>query len=120
MAMRRGAVTAADLAGGGADMVPLYHRVYVVLLQRITGGSFPDGSPMPGEDELAAGFGVSRVTIRKAIERLEREGLVLRQRGRGTFPLPPRDGARQAQNRLLRDQISLAARTRARGSRRRR
>jgi len=112
MAMRRGAAVAAELSGGGADMVPLYHRIYVVLLQKLTDGSYPEGHAMPGEDELAAGFGVSRVTIRKAIERLEREGLVLRQRGRGTFPLSPRDGAHPAQNRILRDQISLAARTR--------
>ncbi|MFO0292889.1 MAG: GntR family transcriptional regulator [Rhodospirillales bacterium] len=112
MAMRRGAAVAAELSGGGADMVPLYHRIYVVLLQKLTDGSYPEGRAMPGEDELAIDFGVSRVTIRKAIERLEREGLVLRQRGRGTFPLPPRDGARPAQNRILRDQISLAARTR--------
>lgn len=112
MTMRRGVAAAAGLSGGGADMVPLYHRVYVVLLQKITDGSYPEGNPMPGEDELAAAFGVSRVTIRKAIERLEREGLVLRQRGRGTFPLARQDGARPQQNRMLRDQISLAARTR--------
>jgi GntR family transcriptional regulator len=112
MSIRRASVNAAEISGGGADMVPLYHRVYVILLQKITDGSFPEGRPMPGEDELALGFGVSRVTIRKAIERLGREGLVLRQRGRGTFPLAPRDGARQGGSRLLRDQISLAARTR--------
>jgi GntR family transcriptional regulator len=110
MAMRRGAAVAAELSGGGADMVPLYHRIYVVLLQKLTDGSYPEGRAMPGEDELAIDFGVSRVTIRKAIERLEREGLV---RGAGApARRPPRPPPRPAQNRILRDQISLAARTR--------
>lgn len=94
------------------DVIPLYHRVYVILLQKITDGSYPAGNPIPSEDELAEAFGVSRVTIRKAMDRLEREGRVLRQRGRGTFPLTPEGTGSQPNNALLKNQLSLARKTR--------
>ena len=51
-------------------------------------------------------FGVSRVTIRKAMDRLEREGRVLRQRGRGTFPQKPSAEADKAANQLLGELVS--------------
>ena len=75
------------------DPTPLYHRIYMVLREGILDGRFPPDRAMPSEVELARQFSVSRITIRKAFERLEREGLILRQRGRGTFPKPP--GGRQ-------------------------
>ncbi len=46
---------------------------------------------MPPERDLAAEFGVARNTVRRAVEALERDGMVLRQVGRGTF-VSPRDG----------------------------
>ncbi len=95
----------------GSDVVPLYHRVYVILLQKLTDGSYPVGQAMPSEDELAAGFNVSRVTIRKAMERLEHEGRIVRQRGRGTFPLALQPSAQEHENRFMRSQISLAQKT---------
>ncbi len=64
---------------------PKYHQVYLVLRQQIRDGDFGDGAPMPGELELGRKFGVSRITVRKALERLEREGAIDRHRGRGTF-----------------------------------
>jgi GntR family transcriptional regulator len=68
--------------------VPLYHQLETVLAQRIEGGSY--GGGLPGELELAAEFDVSRGTVRQALERLTRRGLITRQRGRGSFvsPLP--------------------------------
>ena len=74
-------------------------------------GSYPQGESLPSEDELALRFGVSRVTIRKAMERLEREGRVLRQRGRGTFPQPQTELPGNAGNLLLNNYVSLARRT---------
>lgn len=108
---RSEAGAAVDLSSPARDVVPLYHRIYVILLQKISDGSYPSGEPMPSEDDLAVSFGVSRVTIRKAMERLEREGRVLRQRGRGTFPQPPAIEAAAAASPLLSNQISLARRT---------
>lgn len=71
------------------DPTPLYHRVYLVLREQILDRKFDPTNSMPSENELASAFNVSRVTLRKTMERLEREGLVLRQRGRGTFAVPP-------------------------------
>ena len=100
-----------DVSMRGPDVVPLYHRIYVVLRQKVTDGSFPSGESMPSEDELAVSFGVSRVTIRKAMERLEREGLVLRQRGRGTYPQLPALAPGEVGTQLLSNQISLGRKT---------
>lgn len=94
------------------DVIPLYHRVYVILLQKILDGSYPVGASMPSEDELGEAFGVSRVTIRKAMDRLEREGRIVRQRGRGTFPQPPAQKGKKLASPLLKTQLSLAKKTR--------
>jgi len=71
------------------DPTPLYHRIYLVLREQILDRKFDPEKPMPSEIELARAYNVSRVTLRKTMERLEREGLILRQRGRGTFAVPP-------------------------------
>lgn len=104
---------AAERPSSEQDVIPLYHRAYVILLQKIMDGSYPAGSPFPSEDDLAETFSVSRVTIRKAMESLEREGRVLRQRGRGTFPLAPTEEAGSPSSQLLNNQISLHARARS-------
>ncbi len=76
---------------GAGIPLPLYHRIYVVLRQQIAEGQWrPDGA-MPSEHELAGLFGVSRITIRRALDRLEKEGLISRRRGSGTFAQPGGD-----------------------------
>lgn len=67
------------------DVIPLYFRIYVILEQRLRAGEWPEGKPLPSEQELAAQFNVSRVTIRNTMALLEEADLVVRQRGRGTF-----------------------------------
>jgi GntR family transcriptional regulator len=68
--------------------LPRYHRIYLVLREQLAEGGFPPGAPLPGELELAQRYRVSRVTVRAALGRLAREKLIVRQRGRGTFPRP--------------------------------
>ena len=68
-----------------ASPVPLYHRMYLVLRQRILDGRYPRDQPLPNEHEIAQQSGVSRVTVRRAMERLAAEALIERRRGRGTF-----------------------------------
>lgn len=63
---------------------PLYHQVYTVLRDRILAGAFGDEGLIPGEHELSRDFAVSRITLRRAMEELVADGLVERQRGRGT------------------------------------
>lgn len=68
--------------------VPKYHQIYVVLREQLHEGRFEQG--LPGEIALMREFGVARVTVRKALERLAAERLIQRTPGRGTVPLPAR------------------------------
>jgi GntR family transcriptional regulator len=61
-----------------------YHQIYLVLREQLQDGRFAQG--MPAEIKLARQFGVARVTVRRAMEQLVSEGLILRVAGRGTFP----------------------------------
>ncbi|MEQ9811940.1 MAG: GntR family transcriptional regulator [Azospirillaceae bacterium] len=61
--------------------------MYMVLREQILEGAFDAQSPMPSENELARSFKVSRITVRRALEKLEREGMIRRRRGLGTFPI---------------------------------
>ncbi|HUZ62433.1 MAG TPA: GntR family transcriptional regulator [Steroidobacteraceae bacterium] len=65
--------------------IPLYIQVATLLRNRIADGHFRPGQKMPTLDALEQEFGVARVTVRQAVEMLEKEGLVSRQQGRGTF-----------------------------------
>jgi GntR family transcriptional regulator len=69
--------------------LPKYHQVYLVLREQLDEGRFADG--VPGELHLTKAFGVARVTVRRALERLAAEGLIERSPGRGTVALrgPP-------------------------------
>ena len=67
------------------SLQPKYHQVYLVLKQRIRDGAFLHDQGFPTEQALTREFGVSRITVRKALERFEREGVIDRQPGRGTF-----------------------------------
>jgi GntR family transcriptional regulator len=69
---------------------PRYQMVADDLERRITSGELEVGHRIPGENELALSFKVSRVTVRAALTVLERKGLVVRRAGAGTFVAPPR------------------------------
>lgn len=60
------------------------------LFELVLGGDFPPGSRLPPERELAARLGVSRVSVRAAVRRLEQWGVVLARQGSGTLVLPRR------------------------------
>ncbi len=64
--------------------VPLYHQIFLILRNRIYGGDLAAGERVPGEQELAAEFRVSRITAKRALNELADAGLVVRERGRGT------------------------------------
>ena len=65
--------------------VPLYIQVATVLRRRIESGHWAFGQKISTIEDLQEEFGVARVTIRQAVELLEKDGLVRRQQGRGTF-----------------------------------
>ncbi|ACA16395.1 transcriptional regulator, GntR family [Methylobacterium sp. 4-46] len=60
-------------------------RLYLLLRERIAGGRLPNGARLPGEPALAAEHGLSRATVRRALDLLSSEGLVERRAGSGTF-----------------------------------
>lgn len=66
--------------------MPKYPAIKATLKDRLLGGLYPDGQPLPSEPQLAQEFGVSRMTARRAIDELEREGYLYRVQGAGTFP----------------------------------
>lgn len=67
---------------------PLYEQLYTFVLDEIKQGRLRSGDPVPSEKDLAAQFNVSRITSKKALEKLAQEHLIERQRGRGSFVAP--------------------------------
>lgn len=70
--------------------VPLYAKIYKTLREEIENGLYRVGDLLPSEEELEKRFGASRTTIRNALGELEREGFVVRRRGKGTIVQEPK------------------------------
>ena len=65
--------------------IPLYYQLETILRKKITSGDYSPDISLPSEDALAVEYEVSRITVRQALSSLEQDGLVIRQRGKGTF-----------------------------------
>lgn len=72
------------------DAAALHEHVRNTLLFEIEAGNFSRDSKLPSEAELCRRFGVSRITVRRAVADLESMGMVRRRQGRGTFVTPQR------------------------------
>lgn len=93
---------------------PLYHQIYVLLREKIVSGDYEDGSLIPSEHELEKIFNVSRITAKRALDELAADGLVARQRGRGTVvtfsaPVPSRNA--ETMDGLLENLLTIALET---------
>ena len=64
---------------------PLYQQIKGLMLQSLKAAEWKPGEMIPSEFELAARFSVSQGTVRKAIDELAQENLLLRRQGKGTF-----------------------------------
>jgi GntR family transcriptional regulator len=64
---------------------PLYQQIKGLILQSLQAGEWKPGEAIPSEMDLAARFRVSQGTVRKAIDELAAENLVVRRQGKGTF-----------------------------------
>ncbi len=64
---------------------PLYRQIKGLLTRSLQSGEWKPGELIPSETELATRFGVSQGTVRKAIDELAAENLVVRRQGRGTY-----------------------------------
>ena len=65
--------------------IPLYYQLETILRKKIVSGDYATEAPLPSEDAIADEYRVSRITVRQALASLEKEGLVVRLRGKGTF-----------------------------------
>lgn len=104
--------------------LPKYHQIYLVLREQLEEGRYAAG--VPGEMLLMKQFGVARVTVRKALERLVGEGLIERAPGRGTVPVARSEaqpdlrrdlgegGSRAQLTGLLENIVSMGLRTKVR------
>ncbi len=70
---------------GGAVFSPLYRQIKGLLVDSLGRGEWKPGAMIPSEMELAARFQVSQGTVRKAIDELAAENLLVRRQGKGTF-----------------------------------
>jgi GntR family transcriptional regulator len=70
--------------------VPLHHQVYLDLRAALDAGEWRPGDLLPPERQLAARYGCSLITVRRALSELTREGRLDRRRGHGTTVLRPR------------------------------
>lgn len=68
----------------------LYLQVCDYIQSRIASGEYPVGSQIPTEHELATRLSVSRPTVRQALDKLSREGYLIRVQGKGTFVSQPK------------------------------
>lgn len=88
----------------GDSPTPRYAQLAELFRQRITRGQWRAGDRLPSLDELTKEFDVARVTVRQAMDLLERDGLVFAQQGRGTFVT-----AKPVRDRWLKLESSLRA-----------
>ncbi len=91
MATNKKWLASADrLAARISSALPAYQRIQSAIRKRIDSGQLHPGDPVPSERDLAKIHHVSLMTARHALGSLEREGLVERRRGIGTFVAPPK------------------------------
>lgn len=70
--------------------LPLYYQIKQNLLDLLQSGKFAPGDLLPAEGEMGEYYGVSRLTVRQAVGELVREGMLVRERGRGTSVARPK------------------------------
>jgi GntR family transcriptional regulator len=70
--------------------IPLYQQIKAALRSGILDGQYPPHSRMPSESELQSMFEVSRITIRQALGDLQKEGLIFKVHGKGSFVSQPK------------------------------
>lgn len=74
--------------------IPLYHQLEQDLRTRIMAQEFAPGDVLPTEGNFCKSYGVSRITVRRALDALLADGLIVRKRGVGSFVAERKDGFR--------------------------
>lgn len=68
-----------------SSAVPLYEQLKLSLRKKVEERIWQEGERLPSEAELCADYGVSRITVRRAVDELVEEGVLERRQGKGTF-----------------------------------
>jgi DNA-binding GntR family transcriptional regulator len=66
-------------------ILPRHRKLYELLRKHISQGAYPEGSLLPSENELCQAHGVTRPTVRKALDRLVAQGYILKHQGKGSI-----------------------------------
>lgn len=94
--MKEQQATTAGEPGSAADPLPMHRAIYEELLREIRNGQYQPGDRLPSEAVLCERFDASRITVAKAVQGLQRDGLVVRRPGSGTYIQRPQEqGSRQ-------------------------
>lgn len=80
-----GATAIEEPTSNGPSFSPLYQQIKTLILKGLQSGEWRPGQAIPSEMELAVRFRVSQGTVRKAIDELAAENLLVRRQGKGTF-----------------------------------
>ncbi len=67
------------------EQIPQYRKLYELLRKHIVEGIYEEGSLLPSENELCATYQMTRPTVRHALDTLVKEGLILKQQGKGSI-----------------------------------
>jgi len=70
--------------------LPMYTQIKEILRARIMQGSYKPHQQLPSESEMMTAFKVSRITVRQALNDLQKEGLIFKRHGKGTFVSKPK------------------------------
>ena len=71
------------------ENIPQYRQLYELLRKHIVNGVYEEGSLLPSENELCATHGMTRPTVRHALDSLVKDGLILKKQGKGSIVRKP-------------------------------
>jgi GntR family transcriptional regulator len=98
----------AAMAVLGRGPIPYYHQISSILRDKFANGEFVADERLPSEEQFQTMFGVSRATVRQALQALEHEGLINRIPGKGSFVAAPKNAIAEVKMTcLLEDLIAL-------------
>lgn len=69
--------------------IPQYRKLYEILRKHIVNGVYAEGDLLPSENELCAAHGMTRPTVRHALETLVKDGLIMKKQGKGSIVRKP-------------------------------
>lgn len=69
--------------------IPQYRKLYEILRKHIVKGVYAEGDLLPSENELCAAYGMTRPTVRHALDTLVKDGLIMKKQGKGSIVRKP-------------------------------